>query len=263
MEKLSKSSFYLFIGFSFFACKQMPSGDTGVTNPVSGVPSVEVESVQNGNGNVNENEKRSSADIGVGDFLSKDTPKKTANDYDRKEWGEILETDSMTILDIRYATENNFTEKQIYDCARCFLRPEVKKQLLGFREHMIKKYGFGIILYDCYRPRPYQQKLWDIVPDERFVGNPAKGSMHNRGMAVDIGLIDKDGNILDMGTEFDHFGQESFHSATNISKEAIKNRLLLKKELGYYGFKSITSEWWHYSYRKNVQELSDWVWECF
>ncbi len=258
MEKLSKYSFYLLIVISFLACKQTPSGDSGGN--------------ENQNGNENENENVQAAvaeqrleetkEVTFDKSISDNLSKKPKDDFNREEWGEIIETDSMTILDIRYATENNFTEKQIYDCARCFLRPEVKKQLLGFREHMIKKYELGIILYDCYRPRPYQQKLWKIVPDERFVGNPAKGSMHNRGMAVDIGLIDKNGNILDMGSEFDHFGQESFHSATNISEEALKNRKLLKKEMAYYGFLPITSEWWHYSYRKNIQELSDWVWDC-
>lgn len=183
-------------------------------------------------------------------------------DYDTLEWAEITVLDKMTMLDIRYATENNFTKKQIYDCARCFLRPDVKKQLELFQEHLLATHNLGIILYDCYRPRPYQQKLWDIVPDERFVGNPAKGSMHNRGMAIDIGLIDEEGNILDMGTAFDHFGPESFHSATNISTTAIANRKLLKKEMRAFGFLPITSEWWHYSYRQDIKALSDWVWEC-
>jgi len=183
-------------------------------------------------------------------------------DYDEALWAEIVSVDSMTVLDLKYATVDNFTKQQIYDCGRCFLRPIVHEKLLAFREHMIQEYNVGIILYDCYRPRPYQQKLWDIVPDPRFVGNPAKGSMHNRGMAVDIGLIDMDGNILDMGSDFDHFGRESFHSATNISKAAIKNRKLLKSEIGKFGFKPITSEWWHYSYREDIGALSDWLWAC-
>ncbi len=186
---------------------------------------------------------------------------KVKEDYNKNEWMEILE-DSLTMLDIRYATDNNFTKQQIYDCARCFMRPVAGNKLLAFQAHMRIKYDLGIILYDCYRPRPYQQKLWDIVPDEKFVGNPAKGSMHNRGMAVDIGLIDNEGKILDMGTAFDHFGRESYHSATNISEEAIKNRKLLKNEIGIFGFKPITSEWWHYSYRENIGELSEWLWPC-
>ena len=235
----------------FIACKQTPTAETGDPSSIPGVTTTQMPSAS---------EETQAFPPSQQELLKK--KKRKGPEYDPKEWVEIIESDEMTKLDIRYATENNFTKKQIYDCARCFLRPEVGKQLLGFREHMINKYKLGIILYDCYRPRPYQQKLWDIVPDERYVGNPAKGSMHNRGMAIDIGLIDSEGNILDMGTEFDHFGEASFHSATNISKEAIENRKLLKKEMGLYGFKPITSEWWHYSYRKNVKELSDWVWEC-
>jgi len=199
------------------------------------------------------------ASTSIPDSITEFVPK---IDYDTIEWAEIIEADSFTILDLRYATENNFTKQQIYDCARCFLRPVAFDKLNAFREHMKKKYGLGIILYDCYRPRPYQQKLWDIFPDPKFVGNPAKGSMHNRGMAVDIGLIDDKGNILDMGTDFDHFGRESFHSASNISKEAIKNRKLLKNEISSFGFKPITSEWWHYSYREDIGALSEWLWAC-
>ena len=185
-------------------------------------------------------------------------------DYDTLAWAEITKADGDFHFDLRYATANNFTEKVIYDCARCFLRPKVKAELIKFQRHMQGNYGLGVLLFDCYRPRPFQQRLWDIVPDERFVGNPAKGSMHNRGMAVDIALTDQDGNILDFGTDFDHFGPDAFHSAgaDKISEEAIQNRLLLKEEIGNYGFLPITSEWWHYSYREEVQALSDWVWEC-
>lgn len=185
-------------------------------------------------------------------------------DYDTLAWAEITKADGEFHFDLRYATENNFTEKLIYDCARCFLRPKVKAQLINFQQYIKEKHGLGVLLFDCYRPRPYQQRLWDIVPDERFVGNPAKGSMHNRGMAVDIALTDNKGNILDFGTDFDHFGPAAFHNAQadKISEEAAKNRLLLKDEIGKYGFLPITSEWWHYSYREEIQALSDWVWEC-
>ncbi len=185
-------------------------------------------------------------------------------DYDTSAWAEITKMDGDFHFDLRYATDNNFTKKVIYDCARCFLRPKVKAELLKFQQHMKQEFGHGVLLFDCYRPRPYQQRLWDIVPDERFVGNPAKGSMHNRGMAVDIALTDKDGNILDFGTDFDHFGPAAFHSAdaSKVSEAAVKNRLLLKNEIGKYGFLPITSEWWHYSYRQDVQALSDWVWKC-
>ncbi len=177
-------------------------------------------------------------------------------------WAEILRSEPGVTLALQYADTINFTKQKIYDCPRCFLRPEVKSKLLQFRDHLRDNYGVGIIIYDCYRPRPYQQQLWDIKPDPRFVTHPDKGSMHTRGMAVDIGLTTATGKLLDMGSDFDHFGKVSYHSATGISKEAIKNRKLLKKEIGKFGFKPITSEWWHYSYRQNVQPLSDWIWPC-
>ncbi len=182
-------------------------------------------------------------------------------DYDTTLWTEILPSPTL-LIDLKYATTDNFTDKQIYDCDRCFLRPHVADALDDFHNHLQEKYKLGIVLYDCYRPRPYQQKLWDIVPDRRYVTPPSKGSMHNRGMAIDIGLVDITGNILDMGSAFDHFGPKSFHSATDISTAAIANRKLMKSELLRFGFKGITSEWWHYSYRKEVMPLSDWVWEC-
>jgi len=251
MEKLSKFSIYILLVYSIFACKQMPGSESGASTSTTGVINKPIADTIKTNVSTPENINPRT-----------ESEEEIENDYDQEQWTELLANDSTVLLDIRYATENNFTKKQIYDCARCFLRPEVAEQLNKFRARLDEQYNLGIILYDCYRPRPYQQKLWDIVPDPRFVGNPAKGSMHNRGMAIDVGLIDSLGNILDMGSDFDHFGQESFHSATNISKEAIKNRKLLKDEMAMFGFLPITSEWWHYSYRQNVQELSDWVWGC-
>ena len=251
MEKLSRFKFCFILCLSFLACKQTPTSVAGETASSTGESTDDIAVLENTN-------HTNSVDI-----IQKGEKEKLSPviDFDTMQWAEIL-ADDLVKLDIRYATENNFTNKQIYDCPRCFLRPEVAEKLDLFRAHLLEKHKLRIILYDCYRPRPYQQKLWDIVPDERFVGNPAKGSMHNRGMAIDIGLIDQEGKILDMGSAFDHFGPESFHSATNISKEAIENRKLLKDEMALFGFKPITSEWWHYSYRSNVQALSDWVWEC-
>lgn len=256
MKKLSKFSICFLICFSFFACKQTPTAESGDPISATGVTTTDIAKAETRN-NIDSNNIDSDSNS-----TSSEKLKELVVDFDEEQWSEVLANNSSIILDIRYATENNFTEKQIYDCARCFLRPEVADKLQQFRTRMEEEHNLGIILYDCYRPRPYQQRLWDIVPDERFVGNPAKGSMHNRGMAIDIGLIDSKGNILDMGSEFDHFGPESFHSATNISKEAIDNRKLLKEEMAKFGFMPITSEWWHYSYRTNVQALSDWVWEC-
>ena len=188
-------------------------------------------------------------------------------DYDTTMWTEITE-DSGVVLDLRYATDNNFTEKQIYDCDRCFLRPELAHKMLQLQQEINNRYGYSLKMFDCYRPRPYQQRLWDIVPDARYVTPPKKGSMHNRGLAVDITLVDADGNELDMGTDFDHFGYKAYSNNTNLPEEVLKNRKVLSKLMNIHGLKGIRTEWWHYSLRsgqalKNgTAPLDSWVWDC-
>ncbi len=191
-----------------------------------------------------------------------DNEKKVTNQAHKFEgWEEIIDSAYIN-LDIRYASDNNFTKKIIYDCPKCYLRPEVAKALRACAKFINEKYNYKVILYDCYRPRPYQQKLWDIVPDPKFVSDPKKGSMHNRGMAIDIGLLDQNDNLLDMGSDFDHFGPKSYFNDPSISKQAKANRQILREALELYGFEGITSEWWHYSYRKNIKAFSDWLWPC-
>jgi zinc D-Ala-D-Ala dipeptidase len=175
---------------------------------------------------------------------------------------DVQVLDKSIPLDIRYATANNFTKAQIYDCAKCLLRPEAAKAIA--KAHAaLKKQGYGgLKMFDCYRPRPYQQRLWDKVPDPNYVTPPAKGSMHSRGAAVDLTIIDKNGKELDMGTEYDFFGPEAHFDYTNLSKTVLDNRKLLRSTLAKYGFEGIRTEWWHFSYRKKKYELSEYIWKC-
>lgn len=175
-------------------------------------------------------------------------------------WVEIIE-DDYTMLDLRYATENNFVDEQMYDCGRCFIREEANGNLSKIRNDLKAK-GYGIILYDCYRPRPVQQKLWDKVPNASYVTPPSRGSMHNRGVALDIGLINEKGDILDMGTEFDYFGREGHHDYYDHPKQVLDNRTLLKSTMEKHSFASIRTEWWHYSYVIGEYEIADWLWDC-
>ena len=190
---------------------------------------------------------------------NKKTEKKISPDYDTLLWTEI--EGSRIKLDIRYATTNNFVKKQLYDCPRCFLRPEVAKEILKINE-ILKDKGLKLKLFDCYRPRPIQQKLWNIKPDARYVTPPTKGSMHNRGLAIDLTIIDDTGKQLDMGTGYDYFGIKAYHTTTNLPKQVLENRKLLKSLLESHGFKAIRTEWWHYSYTQKSYPLSDWVWDC-
>ncbi len=149
--------------------------------------------------------------------------------------------------DMRYASDNNFLKKDVYEgCANCFLREDAAKALLKAQNQFRQK-GFRIKFFDCYRPLDIQKKMWEIYPHPGYVADPAKGSMHNRGAAVDITLVNMDGNELDMGTGFDHFGREAWHAYEELADTVKANRLLLKSTLESAGFRPIRTEWWHYS----------------
>ena len=182
-------------------------------------------------------------------------------DYYTLIWSEITPADSV-MLDLRYATAHNFTQTQIYPCSRCFLRRPVAQKLLLINQQLIDSKGLRMKLFDCYRPLGAQQQLWDIVPDETYVANPIKGSMHNRGAAVDVTLVDKDENELDMGSDFDAFGSVSRHDNFSLPKEILTNRALLKSTMEAAGFKSIKSEWWHYSLSGTGSPVTNWKWQC-
>lgn len=150
------------------------------------------------------------------------------------------------ILDIKYATADNFLKQAVYDCGECYLREATAKALLAAQKEFVKR-GYSLKLFDCYRPLSVQKKMWKILPGTHYVANPAKGSKHNRGAAVDLTLVDiATGKELDMGTPFDTFSPRAHHTYTQLPKEVLDNRKLLKEVLNKYNFKSIYSEWWHY-----------------
>ena len=179
-----------------------------------------------------------------------------------KGWQEITTKETGILIDIRYATKNNFTNQKIYACPRCFLRPAAAKKLVEVQQELKTRYGYGLKVYDCFRPKPYQQKLWDIKPDPSYVTPPEKGSMHSRGMAIDLTIVDKSGRELNMGTEYDYFGEEAHHDYSGFPADIQKNRVLIKKLFELHGFKSIRTEWWHYSLAKPSYALDKWVWAC-
>ncbi len=166
------------------------------------------------------------------------------------------------VYDMKYATADNFLKQQVYDCASCFLRLKTVKALIKANEQFIKK-GYKIKLYDCYRPLDIQKKMWAIVSNPKYVANPAKGSIHNRGGAVDITLVNAHGIELDMGTGFDHFGKEASHNYQGVSRQVRKNRNLLKSIMIRNGFNAFESEWWHYNLKAGLNEpVSNTKWDC-
>ena len=122
------------------------------------------------------------------------------------------------VFDMRYATENNFLKTKVYDCAECYVRVKTAKALIKANTEFLKG-GFKIKFFDCYRPNSVQYKMWALFPNPQYVANPVKGSIHNKGGAVDITLVTLDGNELDMGTDFDFFGKMAHHDHYDLPKE--------------------------------------------
>jgi D-alanyl-D-alanine dipeptidase len=174
----------------------------------------------------------------------------------------IKEYSSDFVFDMKYASPDNFLKQQVYDCAECFLRYATIKKLINANNEFITR-GFRIKLYDCYRPLDIQKKMWKIVSNPMYVADPKKGSIHNRGGAVDITLVDKNGNELDMGTKFDHFGKEAGHNYLQLSENVLENRTLLREVMLNNGFTAFESEWWHYnSIDGNLLPLANFKWQC-
>ena len=166
------------------------------------------------------------------------------------------------VFDMKYATADNFLKEKVYPCDECFLRVKTVKALLDANKSFLKK-GYKIKLFDCYRPKAIQKKMFQLVPDPNFVANPKKGSIHNRGGAVDISLVDSLGVEVNMGTKFDFFGEEASHNYQNLSDEILANRKFLKEIMLQNNFKIFESEWWHYNLNgSNKDAVSNKKWRC-
>ena len=174
----------------------------------------------------------------------------------------LKEYSSDFVYDMKYATSDNFLNAKVYDCDECFLRLKTVEALVKANTIFMLK-GLRIKLFDCYRPLDIQKKMWEIVPNPKYVADPSKGSLHNRGGAVDITLVDQAGKELHMVTSFDFFGVEASHNYTKMSKKVRSNRALLKKIMTANAFNSFDSEWWHYNLKAGLQDkVSNQKWEC-
>ena len=164
---------------------------------------------------------------------------------------ELVKLDPSIKLDTRYATANNFVGKVIYKEARAFLQRSAADSLVRIHQ-TLKDEGYGLVIFDGYRPLSATKLFWEVTPPEKkkFVANPANGSRHNRGCAVDLGLFDlKSGANLDMPTDFDDFTAKAaidYAGANDLQK---KNRSILRKAMESDGFKVYATEWWHYDFQ--------------
>jgi D-alanyl-D-alanine dipeptidase len=159
----------------------------------------------------------------------------------------ILSLDSTIFLDIRYATDNNFTKTKLYPVAKAKLRREAAESLAAANREL-KEHGLRLKIYDAYRPLSIQWKLWEVVPNEDYVANPKKGSRHNRGAAVDLTIVDSLGNELEMPTPYDDFTEKAWQTYEDLPDPVKNNRALLKETMIRHGFLSLKSEWWHFDF---------------
>lgn len=149
-------------------------------------------------------------------------------------------------IDLKYATKDNFTGKPVYRRdAKCYLNEDAAALLMK-AVALAKTQGYRFLIYDAFRPTEAQWKLWEHTPDPDFLADPAKGSPHSRGAAVDLVLCRWDFTPLDMGTAFDEFDPRSHHGRLDINAEAQRNRLLLMGIMTSAGWDFYRNEWWHY-----------------
>ncbi len=157
--------------------------------------------------------------------------------------------DSTIIQDVRYATRNNFTGKVLYPTGNVFIRKIVGEKLSLANKYLKEKFNLKIKIFDGYRPLSVQKQMWELVPDPRYVADPAKGSRHNRGAAVDITLVDSLNRELDMGTEYDNFTERAHYDFPNLTAKQRENRKLLREVMMKFGFEPLETEWWHFDYK--------------
>ncbi len=158
---------------------------------------------------------------------------------------DILSVAPDIVVDIRYATSDNFTKTVLYPVNRCLLRRSVAKKLAQVRTDL-KGRKLGLKVWDCYRPLSIQRRLWKLVPDPRYVADPKKGSRHNRGAAVDLTLVDSSGRELAMPTGYDDFSKKAHRDYAGATDEQKRGRKILEEAMKARGFSGLSTEWWHF-----------------
>jgi D-alanyl-D-alanine dipeptidase len=166
---------------------------------------------------------------------------------------EIVKLDPAIHLDVRYATPNNFTGQPVYRQARAFLQRPAAEALVRVNRSLRGK-GYGLLVFDGYRPWSVTKHFWEITPEDKrekgFVANPAKGSKHNRGAAVDLSMYDiATGKEVGMPSAYDEFTDRADPDYAGGTSEQRSRRDLLRAEMEKEGFSVDPGEWWHFNYK--------------
>src|SRR4030095_7136909 len=178
-------------------------------------------------------------------------PPKEAGPFRKPELVELVKLDPTIKLDIRYATKNNFLGKKVYKEDRAFVqRPAA--EALARANQKLRAQGYGLIIHDGYRPWSVTKAFWDATPADKkvFVADPAQGSRHNRGCAVDLSLFDlKTGKVVVMPSGYDEMTERSHINYAGGTEEQRRLRDLLRAAMEAEGFVVYEPEWWHYDYK--------------
>ena len=181
----------------------------------------------------------------------KATPPEEHGDFRPSELVELKKLDPTIKLEIRYATSNNFLSTPLYTQARAFLQKPAAEALLR-AHHALKKKGYGLLIHDGYRPWYVTKLFWDATPDDKkqFVANPASGSKHNRGCAVDLSMYDlKTGKAVEMPSGYDEMTPRAFSDYAGGSAKENEHRKILRDAMESEGFVVNPKEWWHFDYK--------------
>lgn len=174
--------------------------------------------------------------------------KETVKTNPQKELIDLTELIPTLVLDIRYATTNNFTGEKIYNLAKAYSRKPVAEALKMIQAEL-KEEGLGIKIFDAYRPYKATIKFYEVYRDTTYVASPYRGSRHNRGCALDLTVVNLvTGEELKMPTEFDSFRKEAWPTSAVKDPDILKNRTLLINVMEKHGFKVNASEWWHFDF---------------
>jgi len=192
----------------------------------------------------------------VSGVFAQNTPPKEENKREAH-LVELITLDSTIKLDIRYATDKNFVGRAVYPEGRAFLQKPAAKALLRVHKKL-KKQGLGLVIFDGYRPWTITKLFWNVVPEDKrkFVADPAKGSKHNRGCAVDLSVYDlKTGELIDMPSGYDEFTERASPNYAGGTPQQRANRDMLRKLMEDESFTVNPNEWWHFDY-KNWQQYA-------
>jgi D-alanyl-D-alanine dipeptidase len=184
-------------------------------------------------------------EYGLETIADKDIYLQTVAEDPSKELVELQEMIPGLHLDVRYATPDNLMNEQLYPVAKALLRRPAARALGEVQQDLASR-RLGLKVFDAYRPYEVTKKIWEPYKNPDYVADPAKGSRHNRGCAVDLTLVDGSGEELLMPTAFDTFSEKSGHDYQDLPEEAIRNRELLREVMERYGFVALETEWWHY-----------------